>query len=307
MAVVNVPPSTSRIDNPYEAQLRRDRQKRFVVKVFAYAVLVAAALAYVMPFLLSAVSSFKTDADINLHPVSLTFRRALGSPTLSGVKRLNSDTITFPRWMLNSVVVTVSVVCGRLVLASLAGYALARMRFRGRQLVFSMILLVMGIPGIVLAIPQFIVLKQMNILNTYLAIILPMLFDCADILIMKQFMEQIPPEMEEAAALDGATRFQTFWRVVLPLAAPGLLTLIILRTVGAWNEFLKVLIAIPSAPQLRTLPVGLATLQGGEFGSTTPWSTVLAGALLTTIPMAIIFFAFQRFFSQGLSSSGVKG
>lgn len=291
----------------YEAKAKRERNKLRVLKFLAYALLLAAALAYVMPFILSAISSFKTDADITRNPVKLTFESKLGSPTLDGIRRLSKDSITFPRWMLNSVIVTVSVVAGRLVLASLAGYALARMRFRGRQLVFSMILLVMGIPHIVLAIPQFIVLKQIGVLNTYWAIILPMLFDCADILIMKQFMEQIPPEMEEAAALDGATRFQTFWKVVLPLASPGLLTLVILRTVGAWNEFLKVLIAIPSAPQLRTLPVGLATLQGGEFGSTTPWSTVLAGALLTTIPMAIIFFTFQRFFQQGLSASGVKG
>jgi multiple sugar transport system permease protein len=146
----------------------------------------------------------------------------------------------------------------------------------------------------------------MNLLNTYWAMILPMLFDCADILVMKQFMEQIPPEMEEAAALDGATRFQTFRRVVLPMAAPGLLTLAILRTVGVWNEFLKVLIAVPSAPQLRTLPVGLASLQS-EFGQATPWNVMLAGALLTTIPMAILFFTFQRYFKQGLASAAVKG
>lgn len=300
-------PNAATLAIDFEARARREKNKLRVLKFLAYTLLLAAALAYVMPFILSAISSFKTDADITRNPVKLTFDSKLGSPTLDGIRRLSKDSITFPRWMLNSVIVTVSVVAGRLVLASLAGYALARMRFRGRQLVFSMILLVMGIPHIVLAIPQFIVLKQIGVLNTYWAIILPMLFDCADILIMKQFMEQIPPEMEEAAALDGATRFQTFWKVVLPLASPGLLTLVILRTVGAWNEFLKVLIAIPSAPQLRTLPVGLATLQGGEFGSTTPWSTVLAGALLTTIPMAIIFFTFQRFFQQGLSASGVKG
>jgi multiple sugar transport system permease protein len=136
--------------------------------------------------------------------------------------------------------------------------------------------------------------------------ILPMLFDCADLLIMKQFMEQIPPEMEEAAAIDGATRFQTFRRVVLPMAAPGLLTLVILRTVGVWNEFLKVLIAVPAAPELRTLPVGLASLQG-EFGQSTPWATMLAGALLSTVPMAILFFVFQKHFKQGLASAAVKG
>jgi multiple sugar transport system permease protein len=94
--------------------------------------------------------------------------------------------------------------------------------------------------------------------------------------------------------------------VVLPMSGPGILTLLILRTVGVWNEFLKVLIAVPSAPELRTLPVGLASLQG-SFGQTTPWATVLAGALLTTIPMAVVFFVFQRYFKQGLASAAVKG
>ena len=293
------------IPDPQILRARRERQ-RLVLKVIGYSFLFVAALIYVLPFLLSLISAFKTDPDISKNPVSMAFDRKLGSPSLDGVKALNSDSVNFPRWTLNSIIVTVTVVFGRLVIASMGGYALARMRFRGRQLVFALMLLVLGIPHIVLAVPQFIVLKQMNILNTYWAMILPMLFDCADLLIMKQFMEQIPPEMEEAAALDGATRFQTFRQVVLPMAAPGLLTLIILRTVGVWNEFLKVLIAVPAAPQLRTLPVGLASLQG-EFGQSTPWATMLAGALLTTIPMAILFFVFQKHFKQGLASGAVKG
>lgn len=285
---------------------RNDRIKMVSIKLIAYSVLIAAALMYILPFILSAISSFKSNADISKHPVSFSFSRALGSPSLDGVRGLNRDSITFPRWTFNSIFVTTVVVSGRLVLASLGGYALARMQFRGRKWFFSLMLLVLGIPHIVLAIPQFIVLKQMNILNTYWAMILPMLFDCADLLVMKQFMEQIPREMEESAAIDGATRFQTFRIVILPMAAPGLLTLVILRTVGVWNEFLKVLIAVPAAPQLRTLPVGLSSLQG-EFGSSVPWATILAGAMLTTIPMAILFFVFQRYFRAGLASGAVKG
>jgi multiple sugar transport system permease protein len=282
---------------------RRKRNQR-ALRVVGYSILIAAAVFYVLPFILSAISSFKTDPDISKHPVALTFDRTLGSPSLDGPKKLSG--VGFPRWTLNSIIVTVTVVSGRLVIASMGGYALARMRFRGRQMVFAGMLLILGIPHIVLAVPQFIVMKQMNILNTYWAMILPMLFDCADLLIMKQFMEQIPPEMEEAAAIDGATRFQTFRTVVLPMAAPGLLTLVILRTVGVWNEFLKVLIAVPAAPELRTLPVGLASLQG-EFGQSTPWATMLAGALLSTVPMAILFFVFQKHFKQGLASAAVKG
>ncbi len=297
--------ATSEIDY-WLIQQKKERRKRLALKVILYGVLIAAALTYISPFILSAISMFKSDPDISKHPTSLSFSRALGSPSLQGLKGLNKDSVDFPRWMINSVFVTVVVVTGRIIIASLAGYALSRMKFRGQRAVFFLIVLLMGIPGIVLIIPQFIMMKQLNILNTYWGIIVPLLFDIADILVMKQFMEQIPREMEESAAIDGASRFMTFRVVILPMAAPGVLTLLILRTNGVWNEFVKVLIATPAAPQLRTLPVGLASLQG-EFGTSVPWATMLSGAMLTTIPMAIMFFVFQKHFRQGLSSGAVKG
>jgi multiple sugar transport system permease protein len=293
------------IDN-WNAQQKRDGRKRLAVKILLYTILIAAALAYVSPFFLSAFSMFKSDADISQNPTSFSFSRALGSPSLQGLRGLSSDNVNFPRWMINSVFVTVVVVSGRIVIASLAGYALSRMKFRGQRPVFFLMVILMGIPGIVLIIPQFIMMKQLNILNTYWGIIIPLLFDIADILVMKQFMEQIPVEMEESAAIDGASRFTTFRTVILPMAAPGVLTLLILRTNGVWNEFVKVLIATPAAPQLRTLPVGLASLQG-EFGTSTPWATMLSGAMLTTVPMGIMFFVFQKHFRQGLASGAVKG
>ncbi len=294
------------VDGAWQKLQRRERMKRLAVKTVLYAILVLAALAYIFPFLLSIISMFKTNRDVSANPTKFSFSRALGSPSMEGIRGLKQDTVDFPRWMLNSVIVTTVVVSGRLVIASLAGYSLSRMKFAGQRLMFSVILILMGIPGIVLIIPQFIMMKQLNILNTYWGIIIPLLIDTADILVMKQFMEQIPREMEESAAIDGATRFQTFKQIILPMAAPGLLTLVILRTNGVWNEFIKVLIATPAAPELRTLPVGLATLQG-EFGTSTPWATMLAGAMLTTIPMAIMFFVFQKHFRQGLSSGAVKG
>lgn len=299
-------PATAPDDSAWEHRQRIERRQGFVLKIVLYAILITAALAYLMPFFLSAISMFKTDPDISKNPTKFAFSRALGSPSLDGLRGLRQDTVDFPRWMLNSVYVTTVVVFGRLVIASLAGYALSRMKFPGQRLIFSLMVVLMGIPGIVLIIPQFIVMKQLGILNSYWGIIVPLLIDIADILVMKQFMEQIPREMEESAAIDGATRFQTFRTIILPMAAPGLLTLLILRTNGVWNEFMKVLIATPSAPELRTLPVGLAGLQG-EFGTSTPWATMLAGALLTTVPMAIMFFVFQKHFRQGLASGAVKG
>lgn len=277
---------------------------RSIRRVVGYGFLVGFALVFIFPFLLSAVTAFKTLPDIAQNPVTPWADPRYGW-TLDGIRGLDRGSIDLPRWLLNSVVVTVSVVVGRLVLCSLAGYALARMRFVGRTLVFGLVVSVLAIPPIVLAIPRFIVMKELGILNSYAGLILPLMFDAFGIFLMKQFFEQLPKELEEAAAIDGATPLQIFYRVMLPVAAPGLIALTILSTQGAWNEFLHPLIAAPAEPDLRTLPVGLALLKGA-FGQANPWNTILAGALITTIPMAIIFFTFQRYFVQGVAASAMK-
>jgi multiple sugar transport system permease protein len=204
------------------------------------------------------------------------------------------------------VVVTVFVVLLRITFGSLAGYALARMRFPGRGWIFALVLAVQAIPGIVLAVPRFMVMKELGILNTYAGLIIPLAFDAFGIFLMKQFFEQLPRELEEAAALDGASTWGTFRHVMLPLAAPGLIALTILSVQGTWNEFLHILIARIGNPDLTTLPVGLAGLTAA-FGQAQPWNTITAGALITIIPIAIVFFVFQRYFVQGTAASAVKG
>lgn len=275
-------------------------------RLLGYAALVFFALIFIMPFVLSAVTAFKSLPDIQANPVSLVADPAYGGWTTEGVEALNSSRVNLPRWTINSVVVTVFVVLLRITFGSLAGYALARMRFRGRGLIFALILAVQAIPGIVLAIPRFMVMKELGIINTYVGMIVPLAFDAFAIFLMKQFFEQLPRELEEAAALDGASTFQTFTRVMLPLAAPGLIALIILSTQGAWNEFLHILIARIGRPDLATLPVGLAGLTAA-FGQAQPWNTIVAGSLITIIPIAIVFFVFQRYFVQGAAASAVKG
>ena len=275
-------------------------------RLVGYTALVFFALVFIMPFVLSAATAFKSLPDIQANPVSLVADPAYGGWTTEGVEALNSSRVNLPRWTINSVVVTVFVVLLRITFGSLAGYALARMRFRGRGLIFALILAVQAIPGIVLAIPRFMVMKELGIINTYTGMIVPLAFDAFAIFLMKQFFEQLPRELEEAAALDGASTFQTFTRVMLPLAAPGLIALIILSTQGAWNEFLHILIARIGRPDLATLPVGLAGLTAA-FGQAQPWNTIVAGSLITIIPIAIVFFVFQRYFVQGAAASAVKG
>ena len=269
-----------------------------------YVCLGIAALFYVLPFALAVSTSFKSLPDFAQNASSLLWDGALGSPTLDGLRGLDSSRILFWRWLFNSVFVAVCVVIGRVMLSALAGYALARIRFPGYRLVFALILAVMMVPPIILAIPRFLVLRELGMINTYQGLILPLVFDAFGVFLMKQFMEQIPVELEEAAAIDGAGRVRTFTRVVLPTARPAVITLTILATVGVWNEFLHPLIAA-NRNELRTLPVGLSILRGA-YGQSDQWNTIMMASVIVTIPMAIVYFVFQRYFRQGLSGA-VKG
>lgn len=284
----------------------RGRGVEILKRVAGYSALAFFALVFIYPFLLSIATAFKSLPDIQANPVKLLPDPAFGGATTEGITRLNGKQIRFPLWALNSAITTVTVVLLRLSFDTTAGYALARLRFRGRRVVFRLVVAVMAVPGVVLLIPKFLVMRQLGILNTYAGLTLPLAFDAFGIFLMKQFFEQLPRELEEAAAIDGATTWQTFTQVMLPLAAPGLIALSILSTQGVWNEFLHMLIAAPSEPKLRTLTVGLAGIRAA-FGEAPPWNTILAGSIITTIPIAIIFFAFQRFFVQGVAASGTKG
>ena len=273
--------------------------------VLGYALLVFFALVFIMPFVLVLVTSFKTLPDIQANPVQLWADPAYGW-TMDGIRGLNTQNVRIPRWALNSTIVTVVATLGRVFLASLAGYALAKMSYPGKQILFGLVIVLLAVPGVVLLLPKFLVLKELGLLNSYFGLILPQMFDAFAIFLMKQFFEQLPDELIEAASIDGASPWQTFSRVMLPLAAPGLIALTILSVQGIWNEFLHPLIAVPSNPDLATLPLGLANLRSA-FGEGQPWNTILAGTLVTTIPIAIVFFTFQRYFVQGVAATGVKG
>lgn len=296
----------SRRPMPSSTMARESGPKAIAKRTIGYVVLIFFALVFIMPFVLSLTTSFKSLPDIQANPVSLVADPAYGGWTTEGIEGLNTSQVKLPRWTVNSVIVTVVVVILRIAIDALAGYALARMRFPGRGLIFALVLAVMAIPAIVLAIPRFMVMKQLGIINTYAGMILPLAFDAFGIFLMKQFFEQLPRELEEAAALDGASTWQIFRQVMLPLAAPGLIALTILSTQGVWNDFLHILIARIGEPDLMTLPVGLSTITAA-FGEAQPWNTIVAGALITIIPIAIVFFMFQRYFVQGTAASAIKG
>ena len=269
-------------------------------KVLVYGVLSVFAVIYVYPFIIQLVTAFKTNTDAVNNPL-----RLIPNPfdTDAWVRLRETD---FPRWFLNSVIVALTVTTFRVLFAAMAGYALARLRFRGRDAVFTGLLAVMAVPGIVLLIPKFLVLNDLELYNTYGALILPLLVDAAGVFIMRQFFLQIPVSVEEAARLDGAGPFRTFWYIVLPMAKPALITVTILSFQGSWNELGHFIIAAQD-PELYTLTRGVAGLTQGQLGSGSQFPITMAAGLLMTIPTAAVFVIFQRYFTQGANVGAEKG
>nr|WP_233579951.1 carbohydrate ABC transporter permease [Frondihabitans sp. PhB188] len=255
--------------------------------IVLYVALIAIAVIYVLPFLINVVTAFKTEPDATANPLALPVNW-----TTAAFHTLftNSD---FPTWVKNSFIVAVFVTAGRVFFDSLAGYALARLDFRGRNVVFALLVAVMAVPSVVLMIPKFLVLNQFGMYDSYAGMIIPLLVDAAGVFIMKNFFESIPRSVEEQASIDGAGTFRVFWSIVLPMARPALVTIIILSFQGSWNELPHFIISTQS-PGLTTLTKGVASLASGQLSSGNQYPIKLAAAAIMTIPVAVLFFVFQK-------------
>ena len=279
---------------------RHSSTAQIAARSLTYALLITLAVIYIMPFLIQVATSFKTDADAASNPVSLIPQ----TWTTAAYQRLflNSD---FPVWFKNSAIVTIFVTLGRVFFNCLAGYALARLHFRGRNVIFLGLVAVMSVPMVVLLIPKFLVINQLGIYDTYFGMILPLLVDAGGVFIMKNFFESIPASVEEQARVDGASTFRIFWSIVLPMARPALVTIIILSFQGSWNELSHFIVSAQS-PELTTLTKGVATLASGQLSSGTQYPIKLAAAAVMTIPVAVLFFIFQKRI-MNTSEGAVKG
>jgi multiple sugar transport system permease protein len=268
--------------------------------VLSYVLLVVLALVYIYPFLISVSSSFKTDAEATQQPLGLLPQ----TWSFAAYERLFT-TVPLLQWAGNSLLITIIVTTGRVFFDSLAGYALSRLAFRGRAVIFACLVAVMAVPNVVLLIPRFLILKELGLYNSYAGMIIPIMIDAAGIFIMKQFFESIPVSVEEAARIDGAGVFRTFWTIVLPMAMPALVTLFILSFQGSWNEFAHFVVS-RNDPDLNTLTTGVASLTSGQLGSGNQYPLQLAAAVLMSIPVAVLFFVFQRRI-MSTSEGGEKG
>jgi multiple sugar transport system permease protein len=278
---------------PRRSGLRgRDRVARAVL----YAILIAGLLAVVGPFLWMLLSSVKPEAEI---------RQATWLPQTWTTENYRDlfDRLDFPRFFANSAIVALLVTAGNLVFCSLLGYALAKLPFPGRRVVFLLVLGTLMVPGMVTFVPQFVLVSNMGLTNTYAGLVLPFLAGPFGVFLMRQYLLAIPDELIEAARVDGAGEFRIFWRVVLPLCRPALATLGILTFIASWNNFLWPLV-VATTEDRYTLPVALALYSVGqnriEFG------LLLAGAVVVVVPALIVFLLLQRYFLRGIATTGLK-
>lgn len=249
-----------------------------------------------------------------LLPLAIAFLTSLAAPGTAVSADILQQSLTLDNYaeawqrgnfllaFANSTLVAVAVTALQILTSALAGYALARLQFRGRQSILLLILATLVIPFQMLVIPIFLVLKWGNLINTYLALILPTAAGGYGIFLMRQYFLTVPLELEEAAVIDGANRWQILWHILLPLSRPAIITLFLLTFIGEWNDLFKPLI-FTTRPELKTVQLALAAFQE-EF--TSNWQLLMAAATIATIPVVALFLIGQRQFIQGIGTTGIK-
>jgi multiple sugar transport system permease protein len=274
------------------------RRSVLVKKTVLYALLIALSLLFFVPFIWSIATSFKTIPDsinVNLipHPWTTSAWRAIWTQ------------YDFKLYIRNSFFLAVVITVANILLAGLGGYAFARLRFPGRDALFIVVLGTLMVPDQLRLIPVFVMLTNWHLIQSFDGYILINLVTATNLFFMRQYFLTIPTDFEEAAKLDGAGYFKTFWRVMLPLALPAIAALTILQFQGTWNDFFWPLILFGQGnAHLYTVQLGLALL---NFNYTTLWPQIMAGSILAILPILVVFVIFQRYFVSGLVTPGVKG
>jgi len=256
------------------------------------------ALLFAMPFVQMFLTSVTPASEINRFPPAFIPSRF----TFEGFAKLfaESDILL---WLGNTVVVSATAVASHLVLCSLAGYGFARLKFPGRTFGFFAIVATIMIPTQLLMVPTYVLFSRLGLIDTLGAAIVPWLASAFGIFLMRQFFLSLPAELEEAALIDGCSRLQVFWRIILPLARPALATLAIFTLLGSWNDLVWPLIAINN-DQAFTVQLGITNFQGARR---TDWSLLMAGNVVATLPLIVFFLVAQKQFIATMTFSGLKG
>ena len=276
----------------------RLRSRDRVARVALYVLLFGGLVVVVGPFVWMLLSSFKPEAEIRANPPTWLPNDA----TLANYGNL-FDRLDFPTFFTNSAVVAVLTTVGNLLFCSAAGYALAKLPFAGKRLLFGIVLGTLMVPSIVTIVPLFVLSSNLGLVNTLAGLILPYLAQAFGVFLMRQFILSIPNDLLEAARIDGASELRIYWQIVLPLCRPALATLGILTFLASWNNFLWPLVAA-TTEDTYTLPVALALYAIGQ--NRTEYDLLLAGAVVIVLPVLVVFVLLQRHFVRGIATTGLK-
>ena len=267
-------------------------------KLFVHLALLFGVGVTVFPFLWMVLTSFKTVGEAMQIPPTFFPKQFLVDAYGQIITAL-----PFARVYLNTIISTVVTTIVQVMFCSMAAYAFARIEFPFKNVIFVLILSVLMVPGQIFLIPQYQIIQKLGLLDTIPALFLPNLFSAFGTFLLRQFFMSLPKELEEAALLDGCSRYQIFWKIMLPLTKPGIVSLVIFTAKFAWNDFMWPLI-VNTSPKMMTLGPALSTLQGQY---TTKYPMQMAGAVMAVIPIIVLFFIFQKQFIEGVAQSGIKG
>lgn len=275
------------------------KKKRISVRVFNTIWVTAVGILFLVPLLWMVSSSLKLAPDV----FSQNFRWIPDKIQWSNYLQIwFHDKVPFWRLYCNSLFITVFSTAGQLIVSSMAGYALAKIEFKGRDILFVTILITMMIPAQALIIPRFVLFKSVGLYNTHWALILPAWFNVTSIFLLKQFYMGLPGDLMEAAKVDGASHFQIWWKVMLPLTKPALVTSTVLAFINSWNEYLNAIVFLPEA-------VNYTVAQGIQYwlAMSDEYNLMMAAAASAIIPVVILFLFTQKYFVESIATTGVKG
>lgn len=288
----------------YSGSVQADRTKPSLWKWFTrgrgltYTVLAVVGLVWIFPFIWMALGSIKSQGEILATPPTFWPK----NPTLENYAKWFGE-LNFGTYFVNSMIVAVITVLGNVVFCSMVGYALAKMDFAGKRILFGAVMITLMVPSVSTFVPLFVIVSNLGLSNTYWALILPFLTQPIGVFLMRQFMMGIPDALLEAARVDGAGELRIFWSIVIPQCGPPLATLSILTFLASWNNFLWPLVAMQTNDRY-TLPVALSLYSTGQ--NATNYGVLLAGAVLVITPILLLFVALQRYFIQGVAMTGIK-
>lgn len=273
------------------------KAKKSLTLFVNYTIIIVLGCIFILPFLYTLYTSFVPMSGVNK-------LISISDWTFDNYRTyFTNDAYNVPRWFINTVIMTGAVIIGNMIINPLTGFALAKLNFKGKKLVYWIVVASMMVPYHMILIPVYVNMAKLGWLNTFWALTIPFLYQSLYIFMLRQFFVSVPNDFIEAARIDGLSKMGAFWRIVYPLARSPLITVSILTFAGTWNSYL-IPSTLANTPKMYVLVVGLNSVKDAVFENT---PLIMAGVVLSTLPILVFFFLFQKQYIEGISSSGIKG